>query len=52
MQVTFTIDGEIYEFSNVDDALCREMNGDWCVKIDGVVEYVGKDKPEFRMQSE
>lgn len=46
------IDGDIHEFTGVDDCECRELNGDWCVKIDGKMEYIGDEQPDFRIQSE
>jgi len=52
MQVTFSVNGNIYEFSEIDDAVCRELNGEWCVRIDGQVEYIGEERPDLRMQSE
>jgi len=52
MRVTFSVEGDIHEYEGVEDAECREMNGDWCVKIDGRVEYVGDVQPELRMQAE
>lgn len=52
MQVTFTVDGDIYERDGVDDIECREVNGEWCLKIDERVEYVGEEPPEYRVQSE
>lgn len=52
MRVTYTVAGDIYEFDALDDAECRELNGDWCVKVDGQMEYVGDEQPEFRVQAE
>lgn len=52
MRVTFSVEDDIYEREDVDDVEFRKMNGDWCLKIDGVVEYAGEAEPEVRVQSE
>lgn len=52
MKVTFAVGGDMGEFTGVEDVECRELNGDWCLKVDGVIKYVGEEWPNLRVQEE